>query len=228
MVALADTSLGRGAYGFAEAGRLTRVSERTVRAWFHGRRLNGKPAGRGRIFSGDYSSGDSISFLDLIEVLVAGHLRKAGVSLARVRKVHAIIGRTLSTPHPFSHRELLTDGQRIFVRTATDAHEEQLLEGIQRQHFFPKVMLPYLKRVDYDPDSKLARAWHIADGVVIDPARMRGKPILDSSSVPVSVLAAAYDANDQDAAAVADWYGVTPKEVELAVNFSRQYSGAGG
>lgn len=223
MVATVRHSLEQGVYSFAEAGRLTDVSTRTVRAWFEGRRRDGKVVGGGRVFRGDYPSGEVISFLDLIEVLVAGHLRQTGISLDRVRNAHRLVSEQLSTPHPFSRREILTDGENIFVRTAAESNDEQLLEVFRGQLFFPKVMRPYLSRVEYDPRNRLASAWNIADGVVLDPRRSRGKPILESSAMPVSVLAAAYEANGRDADAVADWYGVSPEDVTRAVNFAASH-----
>lgn len=225
VVAPADSFLGTGVYGFTEAGRLTHVNPQTVRAWFRGRYRAKMPVGRGRVFQSQYESAAVISFLDLIEVLVAGQLRLAGVPLSAIRRAYAAISEHLSTPHPFSRRELPTDGQRIFVHTATSTNEEQLLEIIRRQHFFPKVMLPYLNRVVYDDVSKLARCWNIMDGVVVDPGRSRGKPVVEATGIPASVLAAAYSANGRDADAVADWYGVAVEDVTLAVQFAENYSG---
>lgn len=219
MVALADKYLGRGVYGLAEAARLTRVSSRTVAAWFKGRFHDGIPAGRGPVLKGEYSHRRVISFLDLIEVLVAGQLRDAGVHLATIRKAHGAIASFLKTKHPFSRGELVTEGSRIFVRTAKDLREEELLEAIERQQFFPKVMLPYLRRINYHSISHLALSWEIEEGIILDPTRRLGKPILKSSALPTAVLAAAYDANDRDSAAVGRWYGVPPNEVEEAVAF---------
>jgi uncharacterized protein (DUF433 family) len=217
-----DSSLGRGVYAIAEAARLTDVKPATVRAWFRGRRRDGGPVGRGPLLDGDYGSPNVISFLDLIEVLVAGHLREAGVSLGTVRRAHGAIARHLRTGHPFGRRELCTDGGRIFLRTAADADAggAELLEVIGRQHFFERVMRPYLTRVDYDPATGLARSWAVADGVVIDPAVSLGKPVVVGTGIPASVLAAAYRANGDDADAVGAWYGVSPDDVRRAARFA--------
>ncbi len=49
---------------------------------------------------------------------------------------------------------------------------------------------------------------------------LAGSPL----SISTSILAAACQANDADAARVADWYGVAPRDVEQAVAFERQRS----
>lgn len=83
--------------------------------------------------------------------------------------------------------------------------------------------MPHLQRVDYSSVSGLARQWNIGADVVIDPARALGKPIVRASGMPTAVLSAAYHANGRDAERVADWYGVTPTDVEAAISFEEQY-----
>jgi uncharacterized protein (DUF433 family) len=61
------------------------------------------------------------------------------------------------------------------------------------------------------------------EGIVIDPARALGKPIVRASAMPTAVLAAAWGANGEDAERVADWYGVSPADVEAAVRFECQH-----
>jgi hypothetical protein len=93
-------ALGHGIYTFSEAGRLTGLSTRRVRSWFEDREVDGKPHGRGRVFQSDYGSEGLISFLDLVEVLVAGHMRELGISLIAVRKAYGALRRYLNTQHP--------------------------------------------------------------------------------------------------------------------------------
>jgi len=214
--------LGHGVYTFGEAARLTRLNTRRIRSWFNER----TPVSQiGVVFHGDYPSRNSLSFLDLIEVLVAGNLREQGVSLISIRKVHCILSEQLQTPHPFCHHELLTDGQSVFVTTAADADEPEMVEILKQQRVFPKVLLPYLKRVDYDKVSQLAKEWNIADGIVIDPSRRFGKPLVATCGIPSSILASAYHANQNNAELVAAWYGIPPQDVRIAVDFQSRYFG---
>ena len=216
--------LGNGIYRFAEAARLTGLNPRRVRAWFEGWTESGKVDGRGRVFLGSYPDERAISFLDLIEVCVAGHLRERGFSLIAVRQAHSALASQLDDEHPFARQEIYTDGENLFVRVAQGAQDE-MFEILQRQHVIPQVLLPYLQRVDYDPSSLRARQWKIADGIVVDPARQFGKPIVATCSIPTAVLAASYAANNRDVDAVADWYGITPSDVEVATKFESRYCG---
>ena len=86
--------LGHGIYNLPEAARLTRLRTSRVREWFTGRSLDQE---RKPVFKSDYDSvsGDrAISFLDLVELFIAGQLREQGVSLQSLRKVRGSFRRT--------------------------------------------------------------------------------------------------------------------------------------
>lgn len=218
-------ALGHGLYTYGEAARLTHLSSRRVRDWFSAPDTGSFR--HGRVLQQDYTELNLISFLDLIEVAVAGHMRELGISLASIRKARASLSRYLETSHPFSHRDIYTDGETVFVHLEKESGKDrELIEVIRQQHAIPEVLMPYLKRVDYDAANCLARQWNIADGVVIDPTRSFGKPIVTSCAIPTSVLAAAYASNQQDAEAVAEWYSVTADSVRAAVEFEDGYFGA--
>src|SRR5207245_10786935 len=93
--------LGQGVYSVAEAARLTGLKPARIREWFRGRtrRHSRKP-----VFLGDYEPVDgdfAISFLDLIDVFVAGQLREHGVLLRTLRRVYE--GWRKDVGHPTHH-----------------------------------------------------------------------------------------------------------------------------
>jgi uncharacterized protein (DUF433 family) len=211
------TVLGHGAYSFPDAARLTGLRQSRVREWFRGRVGRTSP-----VFLGDYEPVDgdyAVSFHDLIDVFVAGQLRDHGVSLQTLRRVYKQMGGDLNTPHPFCRKELLSDGKMVFMRGLDDEGQEELTEVLTRQRVFPQILLPFLKRIDYDSVTVLARRWRIADQVVVDPAICFGRPVVEAAGVATTILAAAYQANDRDADLVADWYNVHPGHVLAAVQF---------
>src|SRR5437868_1402762 len=94
--------LGHGIYTFSEAARLTGLRPSRIREWFR----------RRPVFQSDYDpiDGDfAISFLDLVDVFVAGQLREHGVSMQTVRKVYKRMADDLKEIHPFCRKELMTD-----------------------------------------------------------------------------------------------------------------------
>lgn len=210
--------LGHGVYTFTEAARLTGLKNARVREWFRGR----SPGSRSPVFRSDFEPVDgeyAISFLDLVDVFVAGQLREHGISLQTLRRVYARLAGDLQTAHPFSRKELLSDGKIVLVRGLDKQGQEELTEVLSRQKVFPQILLPFLKRIDYDHASDLARRWHIADQIVIDPAISFGKPIVENVGIPTAVLAEAYHANARDPELVADWFDVHASQVLAAVQF---------
>ena len=111
--------LGHGVYNLPEAARLTGLKPQRVHEWFRGR-SNGRTSVP--LFHSDYPSinGDlAISFQDLIELFVVGQLRKHGVSLKSLRKIHGQLQVHLCTEHPFCSREILNQGSPVFLSDST-------------------------------------------------------------------------------------------------------------
>jgi uncharacterized protein (DUF433 family) len=213
--------LGNGVYSLPEAARLTSLRTQRVREWFLGRPNEER---RKAVFRSDYQSirGDqAVSFHDLIELFVAGQMRNHGVSLQSLRKVHAQLKHDLKTRHPFCRREIMSDGRRVFTLGLDKQGKREMIDVLNRQRVFAEILLPFLRRIAYDEATQIARKWMIADLVVIDPTICFGKPIVEPIGIATAVLAAAYQANDQNTEIVANWYKVHPSHVLAAVNFEK-------
>jgi hypothetical protein len=166
------TIFGKGVYTFSEAAKLVRLKPARVREWFLGK----KP-----VFTSTHEpvgTMHAIGFLDLVEVFVAGHLREYGVSLPTVRKVHGRLQTDFRNAHPFARKELLTDGQDVFVRGMDKSGEEEIYDALTKQKAFPQLILPFLKQIDYARMSDLAARWNISEGVTVDPQVNFGQPAL--------------------------------------------------
>jgi uncharacterized protein (DUF433 family) len=209
---------GKGVYAVSEAASLTKLPASRIREWFSVRNSDARPA----VFSSDYpriERGISISFLDLIDVFVAGQLRTFGVSMQTVRRVYQQLQHDLRANHAFCRKELLTDGKSIFTRGLDTQGREEIVDALTRQRVFPRIIRPFLKRITYHSSTNLATRWQISKTVVVDPTICFGQPIVEAAGIPASILAAAYQSNQQDAFSVAEWYGVAPHHVLAAVEF---------
>jgi len=215
--------IGLGIYTLAEVSRLTEVHPSTVRTWFKGR---SDRAGSGAVFRSDYQPiGDdyAVSFLDLIDVLVAGQFRfRYKVPMRVVRRAHELLQDDLNTNHPFCHANLHTDGKRIFRSVADRLGEENLSDVVSRQQFFLHIK-EKLDHIDYSEITKLAHRWRIANGIVVDPSICMGKPIVEHTGITSYVVASQYYANMKDAALVADLYKLSENDVINAVKFEQRH-----
>jgi uncharacterized protein (DUF433 family) len=220
VIAMTTTILGNGIYSFGEAARLVGVSQQRLRAWFCGWPNRVSP-----IAQSDYDLAGVISFWDLVDAMVIGQLRSHKFSLPYLRKVTQALRDEFGTPHPFCVKGLLYNAHshRVFVQSADELGDERIKEIVKGEWVLGPILKPFLKQLEHDPASKLAQQWRIAEGVVIDPRRQYGKPIVDAVGVPTSVLWASFIANNRDANLVANWYGILPEHVQFAVRFQDQF-----
>lgn len=218
----ATVLLGHGVYNIPEVARYTGLHHQRIRSWFSTRLNEQAPS----LFHSEYPivNGDcAVSFLDLIEVFVAGQFRNSGMSLQSVRKMHAGLKELLRTNHPFCHDGLYTDGKRGFVEMTGQLGHGTHSEVLTRQQFFSEVILPHLRRIEYSKKTGLAARWRMAHGVVIDPAVSLGKPVVESTGITTFVLSKCYWANDGDDSLAADLFSVHRSDVMNAVAFEEVY-----
>ncbi len=211
--------IGKGVYTIAEAARLTKLRTQRVREWFRGRETESrifKP-----VFQSDYPVIHDeyvISFLDLIELNIGGKLRDAGISLPKLRQNYNELRRDFGD-HPFCRRQIYVGGKQIFTRGLNDEDSGVVIEAISRQQYFEKIIMDFLKKIEYDNVTKMAARWNIADLVTVDPEIRFGRPIVGNTGITTSTLRRAYYANGEDANFVASWYYVEERHVMAAVDF---------
>jgi len=143
--------VGNGVYDIDEAARLTGLRRARVRSWFRGRVSDPSPR---PVFQSDYegTGGDNaISFLDLVEVFIAGQLRGHGVSLQYIRRAHKKLREDWQTKHPFSKKKIRTDGKEIFASWREDPEWQNIYEVVTSNRVFETIILPTLHKIDYDP-----------------------------------------------------------------------------
>ena len=211
--------IGQGVYSFGDAARLTHLKQATIREWFDNRTTTKV----GSVFISDHVGTQQklISFLDLVDVFIAGKLRTRGITLQYLRKIYRTLQQDFGVEHPFGRHELLTDGKKVFLHGLSKQGREEVIEVLTRQKAFPEIILPFLKNLEYDFISNLATKWKIAQSVVLNPQICFGQPIVEARGIPTDVLAKAATSNSlKDVAA---WYGVTVTQVRRAVTFEKKY-----
>lgn len=126
--------------------------------------------------------------------------------------------------HPLASRHLLTDGAEIFFRYLRTEHQNELvtLLNVSRggQVVFDEVVERYLRRVDWASDDYAERLWPAGrdEGVVIDPRRGFGQPIIARRGIRVEDVVHRLAAGEPKAV-VADDFGLEHTEVEAAERF---------
>ena len=126
-----DVSLIDPSYGIKDAQGITGVSATAIRRW-----LSGYPASVREIKAGWINHNDRwpdpllVSFLELIEILVAGKLRAAtGKSFAAVRKHNAVLSSEWGVPFPFAHQNMLKQNDALPEPVVKTLHQMEYDNG---------------------------------------------------------------------------------------------------
>jgi hypothetical protein len=146
----------RPLYSYAEADYLAGVSRGTARRWLTGYayvRPEGARVLRPPI-TPDHEDQGAASFLDLVEVVAIGRLKRVGFSLPRIRAVVHTCQQLLGVPRPLTSLRFKTDGHDIFVDSGPMLLEVGKRKG--QQAWF-EVLEPFLRDLDYAQE--IARRW---------------------------------------------------------------------
>ena len=176
-------------YSFAEAAHLSNVSTSTVRNWlvgYTGRNREIRP-----LFSSHTDQGPRISFLQLIEIVVAAKFRKAErVSYQTVYAAYVHAKDMYNLEYPFANLTLETLGSHIVARM----HGEEPGESLQAldsptQWSLPGLVLETVHRIEYERD--LAARWFPVGKerhIVVDPRISAGIPTIFKRGVTVQAI----------------------------------------
>jgi uncharacterized protein (DUF433 family) len=188
------------AYEIGEAHRLTGVSAASIKRWlrdYPSYIAELKPPwepGMGR----PWTHLTRLSFLELVEVLVAGNIRTGKVGgYQEVRRYHDGLAAEWGTQFPFAHENLLT-------------HKERL----------PGAAVKVLGQVDYE-DSFASRWCPLGkDGALaLDPKRAGGQPAIKGRRLRVLDIRGQFKAGES-VSSIAKDFDLDPAQVESALRFA--------
>jgi uncharacterized protein (DUF433 family) len=178
-------------YSFSEAAHLAEVSVTTVKNWLVGYTVRGQEVPP--LFPAKNTA--VVSFLQMIEVMVAGRFRKSAlggrsVPFRAVRDAYRNAQQLYGIEHPFAHMRLETLGGHIvhFLEKDGSAASFQALD-IPERWTLPGILRETIDQIDYDHD--LASRWFPIGKtvpIVIDPRISTGLPIIEGRGVTVQTI----------------------------------------
>ena len=187
-------------YRIGESHRLTGVSTDFIKRWledYPNYILDLKPPwkyGMGK----PWSNLTRLSFLELVEILVAGKIRAAqGTSYQEVRQYHDTMADQWGTQFPFAYRDLLTQKERL-----------------------PESAVEVLEQLDYE-DGFASRWCPLGkDGALaLDPKRAGGQAAIKGRRLRVLDIKE-YFAGGESVKSLASDFDLDPLEVEAALRYA--------
>ena len=205
-------------YTFGEAAHLAHVSASTVRNWVLGYR-DIQP-----LFTSTNGQDPMVSFIQLIEIVVAARFRKADhVSYQRVRSAYENAKNLYQLSYPFAHLTLEAIGRHIVQWLNTDEPDVSLqtLDDPQ-QWTLPGLVAEAMAQLDYEED--LAARWYPVGKdvpIVVDPRMSAGTPTIKGRGVTIQVIRKRFKAG-QNMEFIAKDFELEQSVIEEAVRYAEQ------
>jgi uncharacterized protein (DUF433 family) len=219
--------IGIGLYTVPEAARLTRISVPRIRRWLTGYRYRSGDVEQasGPLWTPEvpkFGSKIELSFRDLMELRFVDLFLNQGLSLQAVRRAIEKAVALFGLERPLSTQRFRTDGRTIFLEVAGELEEPALFDLKRDQYLFHRMVAPSFKDIDFE-DGVPARWWPATEarGIVLDPKRSFGKPIVAEYGVPAAALADAYKVRRSFKLVSLD-YEIPEKAVREAVAFQER------
>ena len=225
------TYIGKGIYTLTAAAKILKMHPQKVRRWVNGYTYS-KDADRHFIeplfkTEFEYDSNDAIiSFLDLTELLFINAFIGYGISIQKIRKASVLASKLWDTYHPFAVRKMFTDGKSIFAKIAQETDDTSLMDLLKKQYQMGEIIEPLLYEcLDFNTNDHAEKWWPLGknSGIVLDPSRNMGQPILNNYNVRTGLIYELYKAK-RSINEICDWYEMDKNAVETAINFEGRYA----
>ncbi len=211
-------------YSFSEAAHLADVSTTTVKNWLFGYSV------RGRDVPPLFPSSDAamVSFLQMIEIMVAGRFRKSAVGgksvpFRAVRDAYLNARESSGIEYPFAHLRLEALGGHIvhFLREGGSIASYQTLDTPE-QWTMPGLLRETIDQIDYQHE--LASRWFPIGRsvpIVVDPRLSTGLPVIEGRGVTVQAIRNRFMAGLR-IDFIAEDFAMDPELVETALRYGEK------
>jgi uncharacterized protein (DUF433 family) len=208
---LYEPALGVGIYDLGFASYLLGMDERQLVRW-----ANTTAKGLPPLLAP--SLGWAYSFHDLVSLAVIAVMKQRGVATSTVRRSIEHLQGKFGTDRPLAHKNIV--GQ---LRTAGDAvllsDGEDVSAGGQLAML--TTVKSYLRRIEYGPESKMAKLWLPAQQVTLDPEIQAGAPCVSGTRIPTETVWGRIE-QGEPASEVAEDYGLPISAVRAARRFEQR------
>ncbi len=206
-----------GVFNVREAAKYLGVAERTMNNWARG-------AGKARpIVTADSHNGHVlVPFVGFAEAFVLTALRRAGVSMQRIRPAVEALKKEIGLEHALVSRNLATDGVEVLYRYAGDDPDHTVVRNKQKQ--FRRAVEEHLRPIHYGADDFADRLWlpiYGEEEVFVDPTKAFGRPLLRSGNARVEDIADRFAAGESVHELAAD-FRVSNEQVEHVIRVEAQ------
>ena len=175
-------------YTIAEAAHLIQVSSITVRRWLFGYQVTDREVPP---ILGEQEKTPLVSFLQLVEIVVASSFRRNRLPLKRIRMAHDFAQKDWGIEFPFASMKLEPLGGHVLHRFDEERPGASLatLDTRLQQWTLPGFVIETIRTFDYELE--LAARWYPIGKtvpIVVDPRYSAGLPTIVQRRVTVQAV----------------------------------------
>ena len=212
-------------YSVREAARISGIHARTLRRWFVGE--YGTNHASGPVFRSekpDSGTPLSLSFVELIEVVIAAEFRSRRIKIERIRSGRDFMQRAWDIEYPFAYVELDSAGGEILHHFDEQDPEAPALavstDGMQWT--LPGLVRKRAQEFVHLEDDGFAVRWYPLGRnvpIMVDPRFAAGRPAVADRGVTVDIIKRRSQNAGQSVSEIAHDLSVTERAVEAALSF---------
>lgn len=202
--------LGEGIFLTTDIAQILNLKYPKVKRWLDEYWLN-------------YTFGDegnkAVNFNTLIEFYTFYKLREKKLTVQSIRKYHSIISSDLDTPYPFAHSRISTDGNNVWY----DQLGNLIKADGKKQFDLKPIIQPFLDKIDFGGTETAKRFYPLFPykGIVIDPQRQFGQPIINGTSIRAETLYNLYKGGEKKPF-IAELYNLKTNQVTRAIEYFKK------
>lgn len=206
-------------YTINEVAHLARVSSITVKRWLYGYETETRMVPP---MLGEQEKKPQVSFLELVETVVASKLRRDKVTPERIRLAHEFAKREWGMDYPFAHLKLESLGGHILHRFDQEVPGASLatLDSKLQQWTLPSLVIEAIHTFDYEVE--LASRWYPIGKtvpIVVDPRISAGLPVVLGRGVTVDAIYKRFTTAKEPIKFIAQDFGINRSVVEEVIRY---------
>ena len=158
-----------------------------------------------------------VPFVGFAEAFALTALRRAGVSMQKIRPAVADLREEVGLEHALASKNLATDGVEVLYKYAGDDPDHTVVSTKQKQ--FRKAVEDHLRPIHYGKDGFADELWLPAYGkksVSVNPRRAWGQPLLRNGKATVEDIADRFAAGETIDEIAFD-FRISRKQVERVI-----------
>jgi len=219
-----------GAYTLAQVAQLAQTTPATVRRWIKGYEAQGRKM---KPVFADKDSGDAsppiLSYLDLVEIVVAVRFTQHGGKLEKVRAARQrAMDMWPELQYPFASLRLKMAGGDMLhsfdVEYGGTALSMTLGTPEVPQYTLPHIVEEALDLLDFDTNDQMSVRWFPAGRsvpIVVDPRFAGGRPTIVRRGVTVDVIFRRFKDGHEKLSSIARDLELTSRDVEEAIRYAQ-------